>query len=144
MPPRKTKVSHTSAKNRAPRVKAAPKRTKAAAPTRKKPVARKQPAAKSKVPKGIQRLDLSAFPPESITSQDAWICIACVSDVFTRHLDLSPRTAHLAIKGYTPSIAELYAPNLARPWFGTQPTPFCPYCGAPSKWHTRFLVHRIE
>ena len=21
---------------------------------------------------------------------------------------------------------------------------FCPYCGSPTKWHTRLSVHRIE
>jgi hypothetical protein len=68
-----------------------------------------------------------------------------VSDVFTRHLDLAPRTAHLEIKRYTPSVPELYAPTTARPWFINQPTKnFCPYCGAASKWHTHLRVYRIE
>jgi hypothetical protein len=60
-------------------------------------------------------------------------------------MNLAPRTAHLAIKSYTPSISELYAPTVARPWFTNQPIQTsCPYCGAASKWHTRLFVYRIE
>src|SRR5262249_9605286 len=93
----------------------------------------------------IQPLDLSAFPPESTTFLERWICLACVSDVFTRHLELAPRTAHLEIKRYIPSIQELYAPAPARPWFTNEPMQkFCPYCGSPAKWHTRLRVYRIE
>ena len=66
-------------------------------------------------------------------------------DVFTRHLHLAARTAHLEVKRYTPSIPELYALTPVRPWFANQPTQnFCPYCGSSSKWHTRLLVYRIE
>jgi hypothetical protein len=46
---------------------------------------------------------------------------------------------------YTPSLPELYALTTVRPWFVNQPTEnVCPYCGSPSKWHTRLLVYRIE
>ena len=85
------------------------------------------------------------FPPESITVFERWICLACVLDVFTRHLQLAPRTAHLEIKRYTPSIPELYARPIVRPWFENQPAQnACPYCGSASKWHTRLLDYRIE
>jgi hypothetical protein len=65
--------------------------------------------------------------------------------VFTRHLALAPRTAHLEIKRYTPSIQELCAPAPARPWFTNEPMQeFCPYCGSTLKWHARLRVYRIE
>jgi len=98
-----------------------------------------------KTTRQIAPLDLSVFPPESIAQVERWICLACVSDVFTRHLALAPRTANLEIRRYTPSIEELYAPTSVRPWFVNEPAQkFCPYCGAPAKWHTSLRVYRIE
>ncbi len=134
MPTGKTKPALKPAKKVARRSKPSAGPSKAARPARPEKSASK-----------IQPLDFSAFPPESITVLERWICLACVSDVFTRHLDLAPRTAHLAIKRYTPSVAELYAPTTARPWFINQPIQnLCPYCGSVSKWHTRLRVYRIE
>jgi len=73
------------------------------------------------------------------------MCLACVADVFTRHLDLAPRTAYLEVKRYTPSIQELYASGTTRPWFtNSQVQKFCPYCGSPAKWHANLRVYRIE
>jgi hypothetical protein len=134
MPKRKTEPASKPARKTAKR---APK---------KKPPVRKPPAAtKPKPAAKAQPLDLSAFPPESITVVERWICLACVLDVFTRHLHLAPRTAHLEVKRYTPSIPELYAVAPVRPWFANQPPQdFCPYCGSASKWHTRLVVYRIE
>lgn len=93
----------------------------------------------------IQPLDLSAFPTESVVTVEKWLCLACVSDVFTRHLDLSPRTASLEIKRYTPSLTELHAPADTRPWsaIGLCRKPG-PYCGSSAKWHARLWVYRIE
>jgi hypothetical protein len=120
------------------------KPSKAVVPARKKSTAPKRAPAKPKAAAKIRPLDLSDFPPESITVLERWICLACVSDIFTRHLDLAPRTAHLEIKRYTPTLSELHAP-VARPWFLTEPVQqFCPYCGSVSKWHTRLTVDRIE
>jgi hypothetical protein len=117
------------------------------APKKKSPdrkpsgVARAKAADKDKA----QPLDLSPFPPESVTALERWICLACVLDVFTRQLHLAPRAAHLEVKRYTPSISELYALTTVRPWFVNQPPQnVCPYCGSASKWHTRLLVYRIE
>src|SRR4029077_8504034 len=84
-------------------------------------------------------------PPESITVVERWICLACVLDVFTRHLHLAPRTAHLEVRRYTPSIPELYAVASVSPWFANHPPQdFCPYCGSASKWHPRLVVYRVE
>src|SRR5438128_7311119 len=121
----------------------ATRKAKPARKSAKKPAARPKPV-KPKSRK-IEPLDLSDFPPESISAFERWICLACVSDIFLRHLDLAPRTAHLEIKRYTPSLPELYAPVMGRPWFLNQPVQkFCPYCGSPPRWHTRIRVYRIE
>jgi hypothetical protein len=114
-------------------------------PTRKKvskPVAKKKPA-RARI--GSAPLDLTALPPESVTQLEKWICLACVLDVFTRHMGLAPRTAHLEIKRYTPPVAELYASSMTRPYFaGRSPKDPCPYCGSAPKWHAQLRVHRIE
>jgi len=142
MPKPKTKsASKAPAKSaRSPRL------SKTAKPAPKKKQAKPKTAApKPKAAHKSQPLDLSPFPPESVAVLERWICLACVLDVFTRHLHLAPRTAHLEIKRFTPSLAELYAPDAARPWFENQPPQnLCPYCGSASKWHTRLLVYRIE
>lgn len=100
-------------------------------------------APRSKVAPGP--LDVSALPPESITQTEKRICLACVLDVFTRHLGLAPRTAHLEVARYTPPLTDLYASVVTRPYFGGQPPKDpCPYCGSAPKWHARFQVCRIE
>jgi hypothetical protein len=147
MPKRKTKPASKLAKKSARRSTPSTKPLKAAKPApKKKPNDRKPSAATKPEPADkAQPLDLSPFPPESITVLEKWICLACVLDVFTRHLHLAPRTAHLEVRRYTPSIPELYALTPVRPWFVNQPTQnFCPYCGSVSKWHTRLLIYRIE
>jgi len=118
---------------------------KARKPTRTtRPARQTKRAAATKNP-AVTPLDLSNFPAESLTQSERWICLACVWEVFTRHMGLAARTALLEIKRYTPSIAELSAPAVARPYFqpenGKEP---CPYCGSSSKWHARMHAHRIE
>ena len=146
MPKRRTKPASKPAKKSARRSTPS-KPLKAAKPAPKKKPRDRSPSAatKPKLAGKVQPLDLSSFPPESITVLERWICLACVLDVFTRHLHLAPRTAHLEVKRYTPSIPELYALTTVRPWFANQPTQnLCPYCGSASKWHTRLVVYRIE
>jgi hypothetical protein len=76
---------------------------------------------------------------------ERWICLACVLDVFTRHMGLAPKTAHVEVKRYTPPVAELYASPATRPYFDRQsPKDPCPYCGSASKWQARLRVYRIE
>ena len=121
MPKRKTKSTSKPAKKPARRSTPSTEPLKQAKPAPKKrsygrkasPVAKPKPADKA------QPLDLSPFPPESIAVLEKWICLACVLDVFTRHLHLAPRTAHLEVKRFTPSIPELYALNTVRPWSRT-------------------------
>src|SRR4051812_10108467 len=106
------------------RPKPAVKNTKKPASARKAP--RRAAAAKTVRPRvsrkapAIEPLDLSALPPESVSQLEKWICLACVLDVFTRHLGLAPKTAHLEVKRYTPSLAELTGAAIARPYFAAR------------------------
>src|ERR1700736_1524502 len=135
MPAKRPKPTRKAAKT------SAPKRTKAPAkPAKPKPVKKKAPVSRK-----AAELDLSALPAENISRLDKWICLACVLDVFTRHLGLSAKTAQLEIKRHSPSLQELYAPMVARPYFTAESVKdVCPYCGSPSKWHAKVSVHRIE
>ena len=114
-------------------------------PGRDRKKAPQKSALSKKPPAGAEPLDFSAFPPESLTQSEKWICLACILDVFTRHMGLALKTAHLEIKRYTPSLDELYSAASTRPFFqanaGKDP---CPYCGSQPKWHARFRVYRIE
>ena len=123
------------------RVKQAGKAKKAA--PKKKAVTRSKEAPAKKT--GFAALDFSKFPAESITHGERWICLACIWEVFTRHMGLAPRTAMSEIKRYTPSIEELGAQLATRPYFvpGDLKSP-CPYCGSAPKWHARMPCHRIE
>jgi hypothetical protein len=98
------------------------------------------PTAKQK-----KELDLSAFPPGSVTEYATLVCLACTFDIFTTQLALAPRTAYSEIKKYSPTIAELTAPKAVRPFFDSEETrPHCPYCDAAKRWHARFETVRIE
>jgi hypothetical protein len=93
----------------------------------------------------VDRLDLSKFPAESITQMERGICLACVWEVFTRHLKLAPKTALGEIRRYTPSLDELNAAAVARPYVAAQSYKEpCPYCRAASKWIARLPIYRIE
>ncbi len=106
---------------------------------KKAAVSKKKPAAAAKA------LDLSGFPPESITEGERWICLACVWAVFTRHLRMTPTAALREIRRYTPTLEELNATALARPYFAPDSKQTrCPYCGSASKWHARMPTYRIE
>ena len=92
-----------------------------------------------------KQLDLSGFPPGSVTEYSTLVCLACTFDIFTTQLALAPRTAYSEIKKYSPTIAELTAPKAARPFFDSEETrPHCPYCNAAKRWHARFDTVRIE
>jgi hypothetical protein len=102
--------------------------------------ARTMPTAKKK-----QELDLSAFPPGSVTEYETLVCLACTFDIFTTQLGLAPRTAYSEIKKYSPTVAELTAAKAVPPFFDSEETrPHCPYCNAARRWHARFDTFRIE
>lgn len=100
---------------------------------------------KRKAARKPEKLDLSKFPAESVTQLERGICLACVWDVFTRHLKLAPKTALIEIRRYTPTVGELTATALARPYVASGSTKEpCPYCGSASKWIARLPAYRIE
>lgn len=95
--------------------------------------------------KNKRELDLTAFPPGSVTEYSTLVCLACTFDIFTAQLGLAPRTAYSEIKKYSPTIAELTAPKAARPFFDSEEkNPRCPYCNAAKRWHARLDTFRIE
>ena len=108
----------------------------------KKILAKKTPAKASKP--AVFRVDLSAFPPESVTWTERSLCVACVWQIFTRAMNLAPKTALSEMKRYSPSFEELTSAEAARPFFAAQDKQPCPYCGSPAKWHARIETHRIE
>ncbi len=127
--------------------KIVPKKVTAKKAAGKKPPARKQKPA-------VFRVDLSEFPTESIAFSGRSLCVACVWQIFTRAMNLAPKTALAEIKRYTPSFEELTSAEAVRPFFIAQGTAAqgtaaqdkqpCPYCGSAAKWHARIATHRIE
>lgn len=92
-----------------------------------------------------RELDLSAFPPASVTEYSTLVCLACTFDIFTTQLGLAPRTAYSEIKKYSPTIAELTAAKATPPFFDSEEkNPHCPYCNAAKRWHARLDTLRIE
>lgn len=95
--------------------------------------------------KKSRELDLSAFPPGTVTEYSTLVCLGCIFELFTSQLGLAPRTAYSEIKRYAPSIEELTAPRAARPFFDSEEKhPHCPYCNAAKRWHARLDTFRIE
>ena len=90
-------------------------------------------------------LDLSVFPPGSVTEFSTLVCLACTFDIFTTQLGLAPRTAYSEIRKYSPTVAELTASKAVPPFFDSEETrPHCPYCNAAKRWHARFDTFCIE
>ncbi len=90
-------------------------------------------------------LDLSAFPPGTVTEYSTLVCLACTFDIFTAQLGMAPRTAYSEIKKYSPTIAELTAPKASPPFFDSEEKhPHCPYCNAARRWHARLDTFRID
>src|SRR3984885_12209448 len=127
------------------RVTKAVKKTAAKKRSIKKPSTKKPAVKKARVP-AVFRVDLSAFPPESVISSQRSLCVACVWQTFTRAMSLAPKTALAEMKRYTPSFEELTSAEPTRPFFAVQDKDDqpCPYCGSPAKWHARIATHRIE
>jgi len=124
----------------------------ARAPARKKTAPKKAAAkpAAEKAAKGASRKrpvaaqpDFSAFPAESLDTRTLGLCLACVLDIFTRHMGLSPERAHSEIRRYNPSLEEVSAETAARPYMAW-PVEQCPYCSAAPKWLAAVNIARIE
>src|SRR3989440_1265626 len=96
-------------------------------------------------PKKKRELDLSEFPPGTITEYTSLVCLACIFDIFTKQLGLAARTAFSEIKRHTPTIEELTSRNAMRPYFDSdEKNPHCPYCGSAKRWLARFDTYCIE
>lgn len=92
-----------------------------------------------------ENLDLSVLPPELATREDRHVCLACVLDVMTRYLGLAIQKARTEVRKYAPSLEEVRARTLSRPFFSrTNESDPCPYCGSAPKWHARLSIYRIE
>src|SRR5712691_12024340 len=92
-----------------------------------------------------RELDLSEFPPGTVTEYTTLVCLACIFDIFTKQLNLAPRTAFSEIKRHTPTIAELTSRGAMRPYFDSEEKhPHCPYCGSAKRWLARFDTYCIE
>jgi hypothetical protein len=95
--------------------------------------------------KKSREVDLSLFPPGTVTEYSTLLCLACIFKLFTSQLGLAPRTAYSEIKRYAPSIEELTAPKAVRPFFDSEEKhPHCPYCNSVKRWHCRLDTFRIE
>jgi hypothetical protein len=88
---------------------------------------------------------LAGFPPGSVTEYSTLVCLACTFEIFTTQLGLAPRTAYSEIKKYSPTVAELTAPQATPPFFDSEEkNPHCPYCNAAKRWHARLDTFRID
>src|SRR6266851_1152193 len=98
------------------------------------------------MPKAKEReLDLTEFPSGTVTEYTTLVCLACIFDIFTKQLNLAPRTAFSEIKRHTPTIEELTSRAAMRPYFDSEEKhPHCPYCGSAKRWLARFDTYCIE
>ena len=92
-----------------------------------------------------RELDLSDFPPGTVTEYTTLVCLACIFDIFTKQLGLAPRTAFSEVKRHTPTIAELTSRGAMRPYFDSEEkNPHSPYCGSAKRWLARFDTYCVE
>jgi hypothetical protein len=92
-----------------------------------------------------RELDLSEFPPGTVTEYTTLVCLACIFEIFTKQLGLAPRTAFSEVKHHTPAIEELTGRSAMRPYFDSEEKhPHCPYCGSAKRWLARFDIYCIE
>ena len=92
-----------------------------------------------------RELDLSEFPPGTVTEFTTLVCLACIFDIFTKQLGLAPRTAFSEIKKHSPTVAELTSRAAMRPYFDSEEkSPHCPYCGSAKRWLARLDTYCIE
>lgn len=145
-------------KKSAAKKKAATKKTAA---KKKSPVSvsvKKQPATKKAAKKSASPPKKSAkksaadelpgigdVPPGLVARYATELCLACIFDLFTRTLGLTPRTAYTEIRRHAPTVEELTTREPQRPYFRAEGrNPHCPYCDAAARWHARLSTYRVE
>ena len=42
----------------------------------------------------MKELDLTGFPPGTVTEYTTLVCLACIFDIFTKQIGLAPRSAY--------------------------------------------------
>ncbi len=85
------------------------------------------------------------FPHEMLREQSTWLCLACILDVFTRHLGMAAKAAQKLIRAHKPSVDELTSGAAVRPYFDEPARDGnCPHCHSPAKWHARLRLYRVE
>ncbi len=85
------------------------------------------------------------FPHEMLREQSTWLCLACILDVFTRHLGMPAEAAQKLIRAHKPSVDELTSGATIRPYFDEPARDGnCPHCHSPAKWHARLRLYRVE
>ncbi len=91
-----------------------------------------------------RELDLSDFPPGTVTEYTTLVCLACIFDIFTRQLGLAPRTAFSEVKRHAPAIEELTSRQAVRPYFDSdEKNPHCPFCGSATDAARRALIKKL-
>lgn len=92
-----------------------------------------------------RELDLTAFPSGTVTEYTTLVCLACIFEIFTKQLQMAPRTAFSEVKRHTPTVEELTSRGAMRPYFDSEEkNPHCPYCGSAKRWLARFDTYCIE
>lgn len=144
----------TAAKKQKQRQTAATKR--AAAPVKKQATTTKETASAAKKTTAAAKksagkksaraaLDLGGVPSGLVARYSTALCLACIFDLFTRRLGLTPRTAYTEIRRHEPTIEELTTREPQRPYFRDEGrNPRCPYCDAAPRWHARLATYRVE
>ena len=150
-PPQKTPAKQNAratkkraAKKTAPQKGAAKKVATAA--KQQTAVAKKAKAAKKQTKAAARDvLDLGDVPAALVARYSTALCLACIFDLFTRRLGLTPRTAYTEIRRHEPSVEELTTREPQRPYFRDEGrNPRCPYCDAAPRWHARLATYRVE
>ena len=124
---------------------------KASGAAKKRTGAAKRAASTTKTAGGAKKaaardvLGLGDVPPGLVARYTTALCLACIFDLFTRRLGLTPRTAYTEIRRHAPTVEELTAREPQRPYFrGGGRNPRCPYCDAAQRWHARLSTYRVE
>ena len=115
-------------------------------PPRRIKVAPPKPPAADRRTKWEPGAEISEFfPHEMLREQSTWLCLACILDVFTRHLGMAADAAQKLIRAHKPSLEELTSGATVRPYFDEPAGDGnCPHCHSPAKWHARLRLYRVE
>ncbi|MCC6538797.1 MAG: hypothetical protein IT162_14680 [Bryobacterales bacterium] len=111
-----------------------------------KSAAASKPAKAERPKKWTANAELTDFfPHEMLREETIGVCLACILDVFTRYLGMAAVTAQKQMRAHQPTLDELHASPLGRPYFrDAAPGGACPHCHSPAKWLAELKLVRIE